>query len=80
MLKIPAKYEKNTASTKFTPVSRQISPALRPDVSAGYCQRTLVDKSVMIRTQMIKRNETEMVVVLGKPCVIPPRNINSNSN
>jgi hypothetical protein len=36
--------------SKITAVSRQVSPALLPDVSASYCQRTLVDESGMIKT------------------------------
>jgi hypothetical protein len=43
-------------------------------VSAGYCQRDLVDESGMIRTQMRKHNRPLTVAVYGTPCAIPPRN------
>jgi hypothetical protein len=32
-------------------ISHQVSPASLQNVSAGYCQRALVDGSEMIRTQ-----------------------------
>jgi hypothetical protein len=53
-------------------ISRQVSPALILGVSAGYCQRALVDGTGMIRTQMGKHNRSVMVAVYGTPCVIPP--------
>jgi hypothetical protein len=59
-------------------ISFQVSPALLPDVSVGYCQRAVVDKSGMIRTQMGMHNRSEMVAVLGMPCTIPPCNSNSS--
>jgi hypothetical protein len=37
-------------------------PALLLGVSAGYCQRALVGKSGMIRTQMGKHNRSVMAV------------------
>jgi hypothetical protein len=52
MLKIPAEYERDTSSAKFTAISYQISPASTLDASAGFCQRALVDELGMIRTQM----------------------------
>jgi len=61
-------------------ISRQVYPASLPDVSAGYCQRALVDESGMIRTQMGTHNISEMVAVLGTPCAIPSRNSNSKDN
>jgi hypothetical protein len=59
--------------------SRQVFPASLPGVSAGYCQRALADKSGMIITRMGKHNRPVMVIVLGTPCVIPPRNSNITS-
>jgi hypothetical protein len=49
----------------------KISSALLVGVSAGYYQRALVDKSLMIRTQMGKHNRSEMITVYGAPCAIP---------
>jgi hypothetical protein len=43
------------------------------DVSAAYWHRGLVDESGMIITQMGTQNIPKSVVVLGKPCAIPPR-------
>jgi hypothetical protein len=51
-VKNPAECEKDTSSEKFTATSRQISPALLPGVSAGFCQRAVGDESVMNITQM----------------------------
>jgi hypothetical protein len=61
-------------------ISHQVSPASVPDVSADYYQRSLLDESGMIGTQMGTHNRSEMVAVLGMPCVIPPYNSNSLSN
>jgi hypothetical protein len=52
MLKIPKEYERNTSSAKFTVIYRQVYTASLPDISAGYCQRAVVDGSGIIRTQM----------------------------
>jgi hypothetical protein len=60
--------------------SHQDSPALLPDVSAGYWDTAVVDESGMIRTQMGMHNRSEMVTLLGTPCLIPPQNRNSNNN
>jgi hypothetical protein len=46
--------KRDTSSAKFTAVSRQVSLALLLNVSAGYCQRALVEESGMIRGQMWK--------------------------
>jgi hypothetical protein len=35
-----------------TGICCQVSPALLPDISAGNCQRALMDESGIIRTQM----------------------------
>jgi len=59
-------------------ISCQISPALLPDVSAGYCQRALVDESGMIRTQIGMHNRSEMFTVHGMPCTISLCNSNSS--
>jgi hypothetical protein len=41
-------------------------------MSAGYCQRALVDESGIIRTQMGTHNRPVMVAVHGTHCEIPP--------
>jgi hypothetical protein len=56
MLKFPAEYDRDTSSAKFRAISRQIYFPLLPVVSAGYCQRALVDESGTIRTQMGTQN------------------------
>jgi hypothetical protein len=66
--------KRDHSSAKFTAISRQVSPASPPDVSAGNCQRALVDESGIIRTQMNTHNRSVMVAVLGTLCAIPPRN------
>jgi hypothetical protein len=52
VLKNHAEYEGDTSCTKFMAISHQVSPALLPGVSAGYCQRALVDKSGMIKAEI----------------------------
>jgi hypothetical protein len=47
-------------------------PASLLGVSAGYCQRTLLGKSVMIKVQMGNHNGSVTVAVSGNPCTIPP--------
>jgi proline dehydrogenase len=48
-------------------------------VSAGICQRALLDESRMIRTQMGSHNiYKKMVAVHGTLCMTPLRNRNSN--
>jgi hypothetical protein len=49
-------------------ISRQVSPVLLVGVSAAYCQRALVDKAGIIRTQMGSPNRSEMVAVQGSLC------------
>jgi hypothetical protein len=49
MLKNPEKYESDILSAKLTAISRQVSLDLLLGVSAGTCQRALVDVSEMIR-------------------------------
>jgi len=65
MLKIPAEYERDTSSPKYTAIFRQVSSPLLLGVSAGYCQRALVDESGMITIQMGMHNSSEMVTVQG---------------
>jgi hypothetical protein len=50
------RYEQDTSLEKFTAISRQVSPDSPPDVSAGYCQITLVAESGKPRTQTGKHN------------------------
>jgi hypothetical protein len=76
MLKNPESMKRDSSEAKFTVISRQVSPASLLGVSAGYCQRAVVDESGMIRTQLETHSRSEMVTVLGTPCMIPPRNSN----
>jgi hypothetical protein len=62
MSKIPAEYERDISSAKFAAISRQVSPDSLLGASAGICQRALVGKSGMMRTQT------------GTLNTIPPRN------
>jgi hypothetical protein len=55
-------------------------PASLLGVSAGYCQRSVLGESGMIRTQMGKHSRSVVVAVYGTPCVIQPPNSNHNSN
>jgi hypothetical protein len=45
-------------------------------MSAGCCQRALVDESGIINAPIGTHNTSEMVAVLGTPCAIPLRNSN----
>jgi hypothetical protein len=45
---------------------------LRYYMSAGNCQRALVDESVMIRNKMGTPNRTEMFTVQGSTCARIP--------
>jgi hypothetical protein len=54
-------------------IFRQVSPALLLDISAGYCQRSLMGKSRMIITQMGKHDRSVTVAEYRTPCAIPPR-------
>jgi hypothetical protein len=49
--------------------------ALLLGVSARYCQIVPVDESEIIITRMGTNNRSEMVVVHGTLCAIPPLNI-----
>jgi hypothetical protein len=57
--KIPAKYERNISSAKFTAISRKFSPDSLLEVSAGIFQRAQVDESGIIRTQTGTHNRAE---------------------
>jgi hypothetical protein len=75
-VKEPYSMKTETSWAKFTDISRQISAASHIGVSAGYCQRALVDESGMIITQMGTHNRSEIVAVHGTAYVIPPHNSN----
>jgi hypothetical protein len=66
----------DTSYAKLSAISRQVFPDSILGVSTGYCQRTLMDESGIIRTQMGTGNRLEMVAVSGTPCAIPHRNSN----
>jgi hypothetical protein len=51
MLKNTAKFERDTLWEKFTAISLQVSSASLSGISAGHCQRVLVDDSGIIRNQ-----------------------------
>jgi hypothetical protein len=55
------------------------SPSSHHRVSAGYCQRALVDEPGIIRTHMGKHNRSVMVAVYGTPCATLPLKQNRNS-
>jgi hypothetical protein len=59
MLKNPAEYERDISLAKFTATSLQVSPDSLLGVSAGICQRAVVDESGVIRTQMRMQNRLE---------------------
>jgi hypothetical protein len=67
---------KEILCSKKIHISRQVPPDYSLGVTAGYCQRALVDKSGMIRTQIGKHNRSVMVAVYGTSFMIPPRNSN----
>jgi hypothetical protein len=54
-----------------------VSPDLLLGITAGYCQRAVVDEAELIITQIGMHSRSEIVSVYGAPCVIPPRNSNS---
>jgi hypothetical protein len=54
-------------------ISCQVYPTSLLGVSTCYCQRALLDESVMIRTQIGKHNISVIVAVYGTPCAIPRR-------
>jgi hypothetical protein len=59
-VKKPEKYERDsTLPAKFATISCQVSPDLLLRVSAGTCQKALVDESGIIRTQMGMHNRSE---------------------
>jgi hypothetical protein len=50
--------KRDTLQEKFIDISRQVSPASIPGVSAGNSQRTLAYESEMIKTQIVTRNRS----------------------
>jgi hypothetical protein len=52
--KIPTSMKRDTSSSKFTAISRQVSHASLLGFSAAYCWGALVDESGMIGTQIRK--------------------------
>jgi hypothetical protein len=65
MLKIPAEYEIDISSAKFTDISRQVSLDSLVVVSAGTCQRSLLDESGMIITQIGTNNRLKWSRCMG---------------
>jgi hypothetical protein len=56
MLNIPAEYDRDTSPAKLTDIIAKFLPASLLGVSAGVCQRVLVDERRMIRTLMGMHN------------------------
>jgi hypothetical protein len=73
------RYGRDTSQAKFMTFLAKFM-LLHCHMSAGNCQRALVDKSGMIRTQMGAHNRSEIVTVHFTPCAIQPHKSNSNSN
>jgi hypothetical protein len=61
------------------PFLAKCPPASLVAVSAGYCQRALVDESGMIIKHVEHTVGHKMAAVLGMPCAIPPRNSNGST-
>jgi hypothetical protein len=59
MLKNPAEYAIAISSGKFVAISRQVSPDWLIGVSTGTFQRTMMDESGMLGTQMGTVNRSE---------------------
>jgi hypothetical protein len=72
MLKNPVSMKEILHRHNTTTIFHQVSPALLLDISAGNCQRALVDVSGMVRTQMGMHNISEMVAVQVPPCAPTP--------
>jgi hypothetical protein len=51
-------------------ISCTLPPASLLGVSAGYCYRSLLGDSGMIRTQIGKHDTSVMIAVYGTPCAI----------
>jgi hypothetical protein len=58
MLKIPAEYDTDTSPEKLTEFIVNFLPASLLGVSAGICQRSLVDETGMFKTQMGTHNRS----------------------
>jgi hypothetical protein len=56
MLKNPAEYERMLRRQNSAAIISQVSPDSILGVSAGICQRALMDESGMIRTQVVTHN------------------------
>jgi hypothetical protein len=63
---------------KLTDVCRLVSPCFLPSVSAGICQRAVVDESGMIRTQMATRNRSKRSQCMGRFVRYHPATVTSN--
>jgi hypothetical protein len=59
MLKIRVEYDRDTSPAKLTDISAKFHYSSLIIVSAGICQRALVDDSRMIRTQMRTHSRSE---------------------
>jgi len=79
MLKNPTCMKRDASSAKIHGHFLPSHPCSLLGGFADYCQRTLVDESEMIRSQMETHNRSEMVAMYGMLCVIPPRNHNSTT-
>jgi hypothetical protein len=68
MLKNPKGMQEIFRRQNLAAISRHISSASLLDVSASNCQRALVDKSGMIKHQIVTHNRSEIVAVYWSPC------------
>jgi hypothetical protein len=75
-LKNLAEYESDVSSENFTATFRQICTDSLLGVCAGIFQRTLVDESDMIKTQIETQTDQKMAAAHGSLCTTPHRNSN----
>jgi hypothetical protein len=77
MLKNPAGYEKHFVGKIYT-ICLQVSPDSLLGVSAGICQKVLLDESEMIRTRTGTKNRSKMIAMHGTLFKIHPITVTSN--
>jgi hypothetical protein len=72
MLIIPTSIKEIFRTKNSTSISLQVFPASLLGVSAGNCQKSLVDESGMIINLTGTYRRSEMVAVQGLPCAPAP--------
>jgi hypothetical protein len=73
MLKNPTSMKDRLHRQNSAAVCCQLSSALLLDVSAGNCQRAVVDESKIIRNEIGTLKISEMVALQGLPCASTPQ-------